>query len=330
MASFRDWLASEMQAGRGRVSRTAEALQRRRQGLGDGQTDPDRPSALPIALTLTAAIGLGGWFAYRSVARMLNPDDPEIALAAGRALFSKPHRVLAVTTHPDDLELFAGGTLRRFGLADGHVSIACLCTEEIDHDEYEVGGASNEDLLSVCDRIAMLRVNEVDLNGSDRLAAVMSEVWEETEPELVIAPDPDRPLRFAANRYASTIAEGLRRMSGSAANQPEILYYGTRNTNILADVTGVIDEKLDAILFHCSRTAASQLAYAAVVRLLGRATGSGAGLRYGESFRTRQESPLLEIAFAEARSRQRGATWRRSPFSSNGYGASGHGAAPAE
>lgn len=70
----------------------------------------------------------------------LAPREPALALALGEGLVSTPRRVLALTAHPDDLEFFAGGTLKRMALAGSEIHAAVLSDGEKRGNWTDLGG----------------------------------------------------------------------------------------------------------------------------------------------------------------------------------------------
>ena len=67
--------------------------------------------------------GLGIWLVWREIQNRLTPINPGLAARYGLHLTRAPQRVLAVTAHQDDLELFVGGTLRLLALAGSQITV---------------------------------------------------------------------------------------------------------------------------------------------------------------------------------------------------------------
>ncbi|HLN64112.1 MAG TPA: PIG-L family deacetylase, partial [Symbiobacteriaceae bacterium] len=78
---------------------------------------------------------------------LLRSHHPALALQAGEELLHRPRRVLAFTAHPDDLEFFAGGIIRRLALAGCNITAAVLTDGEKRGNKYDLAGVRRREQI---------------------------------------------------------------------------------------------------------------------------------------------------------------------------------------
>lgn len=191
--------------------------------------------------------------------RTVAPDSPRLALALGEALVQTPRRVLAFTCHPDDLEFFAGGTLRRMALAGSRITAVVLSDGEkrgnwanlADQRRSEQRHAAH--LQGYAD-VQFMGLPDFGLPEDPRLEHVVARAWDQLWPEVVFAFDPKELLPQMANRdhkaLGRTVMDLARARYYSGA---EVYFYGTRHPDTLVDITPVMPDKLQAVKTHQSQ-----------------------------------------------------------------------------
>lgn len=262
---------------------------------------------------MSAAALIAGWSAWRTVKRSLTPVDPKLALRYGSDMIRRPRRVLAVSAHQDDLELFAGGTLRLLALAGSHIT-ALIATggdqqysdvrtlDEIREQEERDAGA-----IIGYDAVRFLRYRDLELGHNPDLTESLRAVWEEIAPDLVLAFDPTVPYRSATHTDHLAVGRAVLNVSRSMGEHaPTVLFYASRDPNVLVDISQVILDKGEAIRAHRSQLYGWKRFYVPVTRTQARLAGRSVGVQYAEPWRCLSLPPLGEEAFLE--------TWpRRQP-----------------
>lgn len=220
--------------------------------------------------------------------RLLRPRDPELALMLGEELVSRPRRVLALTCHPDDLEFFAGGTLRRLALAGGEITAAVLTDGEKGGNRPALGAVRRMEQRRCAEILGYRRVEysgltDYGLPEDPRLEREVARYFREVQPEVVLAFDPLELVPGMTNRdhkaLGRAVADIARHYLGEGVR---VYFYGTRNADALVDISPVIEDKIRAVLGHQSQHIYLPRAlYDDLVRFYGRVSAAGM-CRYGE------------------------------------------------
>lgn len=237
-----------------------------------------------IRAGITAAFGLASLPGVRGlVAAGLRPRDPRLALAAGAELVARPRRVLALTCHPDDLEFFAGGTLRRLALAGSEITAGVLTDGEKGGNRPVLGAVRRAEMKRCAEVLGYRRVEfcglaDYGLPEDPRLEREVDRLWQDVRPEAVLAFDPMELVPGMANRdhkaLGRTVADLARRHLFDGV---EVYFYGTRHPNVLVDISPVIRDKARAVLTHQSQLIYLPHAlYDDLVRYYGQVSAGGA------------------------------------------------------
>lgn len=213
---------------------------------------------------------------------------PAIALQAGEALVSRPSRVLAFTAHADDLEFFAGGTIRRLVLAGSRVTAVVMSDGEKRGNDAALGEIRRSEQSKAAGLQGFAELHfcglpDFGLPEDPRLEPLVAQAWEQATPEVVLAFDPQELVPMFANRdhkaLGRTVMDVARRYARSGI---QVFFYGTHHTNVLVDVTSVIEDKESAVLAHHSQLPYLTLARSRdAVRYQARLYG-GKTCQYGE------------------------------------------------
>lgn len=232
--------------------------------------------------------GSSRW-AERLAARLMAPDHPGLALAQGELLVTTPRRVLALTAHPDDLEFFCGGTLRRMALAGSRITAVVFSDgEKRGNWEALAGERQAEQWLAAriqgYETVQFLGLPDFGLAEDPRLERALARAWDRAAPEVVFAFDPKELVPGMANRdhkaLGRTVLDVARsRVSGGA----QVYFYGTRSPDVLVDITAVMADKLRAVKAHRSQMVYLDEAETdGAVRLMGRIMAGRSGATYAE------------------------------------------------
>ncbi len=225
------------------------------------------------------------------LARAVAPDSPKLALALGEQLVRRPRRVLALTAHEDDLEFFAGGTLRRMAEAGSEIHAVVLSdgekrgnwTDLADKRKAEQERAAR---MQGYASVQFLGLPDFGLPEDPRLEHLVARAWDQIWPDVVFAFDPKEILPQTANRdhkaLGRTVMDLARARLQSGA---ELYFYGTRSPNLLVDITAAMAEKLKAVKAHQSQMVLfSEQETDGFFRLMAGIHAGSSGARYAEPF----------------------------------------------
>lgn len=226
----------------------------------------------------------------RLIACFLAPNYPALALAQGEILVSSPRRVLAFTAHPDDLEFFCGGTLRRMALAGSRITAVVLTDGEKRGNRDGLAAQRQAEQweaarLQGYESVTFLGLPDFGLPEDPRLERVLARAWDHAAPEVVFAFDPKELVPQMANRDHKALGRAVidlarSRFTGGA----QVYLYGTRSPDVLVDITPVIDDKLRAVKAHRSQMVYLDEAETdGAIRLMGRVMAGRSGATYAEA-----------------------------------------------
>ena len=224
-----------------------------------------------------------------------------------------PQRVLVVTPHPNDAEMWCGGTVAKWTRQGAEVCYL-LCTDggkDSDKPNITAKGLAairkQEQLKAasvqgVKDVVMLHRPNgELEDSGDFRKEIVRQIRW--VRPEVVLCPEPYRK-NLAWHRdhritgqvtldavfpYARDHLHFLELWQEEKLEPHKtgtVLFWGTEQPDTYIDITDTIDLKIAAVLAH--RSQASDYSEAKIVQLIrerAKAAGANQGYAYGESFR---------------------------------------------
>lgn len=255
---------------------------------------------------LLLSVVAGGPIIFRAIKRRLTPADPNLALRYGMHLTRKAQRTLAVTAHQDDLELFLAGTLRLLSLAGSQITVAVATgggeqyagepslAEIRDQEERDAG------TILGYDTVRFLPFGDLGLSHNPHFEEEIRTIWQDVRPEVVFAFDPTAPYRSATHPDHLTVGRvvlNIARSLGSAA--PDVVFYGSRDPNVLVDISNVIEDKTEAIRAHSSQLTGWKRFYNPVMHLQARIAGLAVSVRYAEPLRYLDLPTLEKAAYLE-------------------------------
>lgn len=222
------------------------------------------------------------------VSALLRSQHPEAAVASGEELLSRPWRTLALTAHPDDLEFFAGGTIRRMVQAGCHITAAVLSDGEKRGNQVNLGGLRREEQQAAARKQGIQEVHFFGLTDfgfpeDPRLEPTVAKIWEEVQPELVLAFDPKELFPGLANRDHKALGRTVLDMSRRFYGQARVYFYGSHHPNVLVDIGSVLADKEEAVLTHRSQMVyLTERGHREAVRWWAEVCAAGAPCRYAE------------------------------------------------
>lgn len=241
---------------------------------------------------------------WQRVVKPLTPASPQQALLRGYDLTRRTCRVLAIAAHQDDLELFVGGTLRLLALAgspitaliatDGHRQYAAQRTlsqvrEQEERDAATIVGYSD---------IRFLRNSDLELSQNPRFEDQLRRVWQDVQPDLVLASDPTAPFGLVAHPDHLAVGRATLNIARSLGQQaPQIVFYASRDPNLLVDISQVIEDKKAAIRCHKSQLKGLRMLYPVAADWFARWAGRAAHVPRAEPLRAMDLAPIRPEAF---------------------------------
>ena len=240
---------------------------------------------------MTSAL-LAGWTVWRTVRRRLTPVNPKLALRYGFSLTRKARRVLAVSAHQDDLELFTAGTLRLLSLAGSHITVLVASggdqqyTDVRSLDQIREQEERDAGTIIGYDEIRFLRFSDLELSHNPGFQDKLRAIWQNLQPDLVLTFDPTAPYRSAVHPDHLAVGRAVLSIARALGDDaPDVLFYGSRDPNVLVDISQVVEDKAAAIRAHRSQLYGWKRFYGLVTRMQARLAGRPAGVQYAEPLR---------------------------------------------
>ncbi|BAS27724.1 PIG-L deacetylase family protein [Limnochorda pilosa] len=248
----------------------------------------------------TTVAASGAYAVYRVVARPFRPANRRLALFLGKHLMEASGPCLAVTTRPVELERFAGGTLRRMVLAGIPVVVAVVTPNDELSERFD---AQDEEALEAAHRIGYHRLQLLKVPAPFQQQDVedrLEEVWNEVEPEVVVAFDPLDPLGWIQIPEERLCGEAALRLAErlDGERRVKLAFCGTSRPNALVEVTPILPDKIGAVVSHRTELSAPPLAINLGLRLTGRLPdlrGSFEALRILEPARRSRDQQAIAL-----------------------------------
>ncbi len=184
-------------------------------------------------------------------------------------------RVLVVCAHPDDEAVGCGGTLRLHALCGDRITAVFLTSGERGGHGIEQAGETRE--LEASDAAAVLGIDELEfwhepdgrLRARGELVSRVGELVARLEPAIVYAPHEadDHPDHRAAARIVKAALDGRSDVELRSFE----LWSPLQRIDHVEDITGTIEDKLQAIRAYRSQTAVMRFddAFAGLARYRG-------------------------------------------------------------
>jgi LmbE family N-acetylglucosaminyl deacetylase len=223
------------------------------------------------------------------LSRLMAPDSPALALTMGERLVNIPRRVLALTAHPDDLEFFAGGTLRRMALAGSQITAVVLSDGEKRGNWLNLAQQRQSEQETAAQMqgyhgVTFLGLPDFGLPEDPRLEHLVTRAWDQLAPEVVFAFDPKELVPRFANRDHKALGRTVMDVARARFHTGTQVYlYGTHHPTVLVEITSVLPDKLRAVKAHQSQMIYLDEAETdGMIKLMGRIAAGNATNRYAE------------------------------------------------
>ena len=216
-------------------------------------------------------------------------DAPAEALSRGQELLNTK-TVLAIVAHPDDLEWYIGGTLRR--LADNGANVQVI----VGTDGEKGPNRTKSPNLAATRREEQARAGQINgythiyslglpdrgLAADPRFLPEVERIYNEVRPDAVFVFDPTHPsLPYLHVDHQGSAREFLKFWDTLAPGKPPVYLFQTRRPDVAVDISSVIDIKARALAQHVSQNGGSGSGMVSFFAGAGKSVGVG----YAELFR---------------------------------------------
>lgn len=243
---------------------------------------------MAIAGALAAAGGLYTLYRLRQFA----PTRPKDAKEAAHIMLQGGQKVLAFSAHPDDLELFAGGVLRRLHQLGNHITVADCSDGELSRPRRQLGRRRRQEQQRAgsilgYDEIKFLGLPDRALKDKEELKTAVRKIIDQENPHLVLTFDHAHIHPWLFHRDHVAMGEAVVHALNEKDSDALVYLYASAKPNVVADIGPVISQKAWALSSHSSQFPAYRRKGAEVLtRQLARTTAWGTGYRYAEAFRS--------------------------------------------
>jgi LmbE family N-acetylglucosaminyl deacetylase len=242
---------------------------------------------------ILGSVAVTGSLAYRKLMGNFRTANPDIAIRHGRNITRGAKRVMAVTAHHDDLEFLAAGTLRLLSLAGSQITVIVATGGE----KQQNGRSNSEEIRNQEQRdagniigynqVRFLHLSDMGLGYNPLFQKLLEKEWDQIQPEIVFTMDPSYTLPFIMHPDHLAVGRVVLNLARSKkAAQTTVLFYGSRQPNVIVDIKDVIEDKIESVLAHKSQLKTWQCCYRVFIRAYDRIIGMQPSIPYGENFRS--------------------------------------------
>lgn len=213
---------------------------------------------LRLILLTGGLFGFGAWFFFRTAFTVSTPE----ALKRGEELF-RFKRVLVVAAHPDDVEWYMAGTLRRYAHLGAEVYVIIASNGEKGPNQVnspDLAKTRQEEQLKAARILGYKQVFFLGLpdrgvtNDRAKVQSKIDEVWRKMKPEIVFTWDPSLwrlPYLHPDHESLGGVVEEYWRTL--PAPRPALYFFHSRRPDTAVDITQVQEDKWKALQAHRSQ-----------------------------------------------------------------------------
>lgn len=244
--------------------------------------------AIAIAGGLAAAGGIYTLIRLRQFA----PTRPNDAKDAAHLMLQGGQKVVAFSAHPDDLELFAGGVLRRLHQMGNHITVVDCTDGELSRPSHRLGKQRRQEQnragsILGYDEVKFLNLPDRTLQDDERLKREIRKILDQENPHMIFTFDYVHIHPWLYHRDHVAIGEAVVHAVNEKDTDAIVYLYASAKPNVVVDIGPVIRQKVWALSSHRSQFPAfpGQGANILARRLAG-ITAWGTGFRSAEAFRS--------------------------------------------
>lgn len=222
-----------------------------------------------------------------AVFRVTLTVTPGAAIRAGGELLGRP-TVLVIVGHPDDLEWYVGGTLRRLSDAGADVQVVVATSGEKGPNRTQArdlpATREREQLAAAringYTRVRFLRLPDRGAANDPRFLPAVQAIYREVKPDALMAFDPALPsLPYLHVDHQGTARVVLAFWRTLSTGRPPVYLFQTRRPDVAVDISGVIDTKQSALAQHVTQNGGNGSG------MRGLFGGKAVGTQFAEYFR---------------------------------------------
>lgn len=244
--------------------------------------------ALAIAGGLAAAGGIYTLIRLRQFA----PTRPNDAKDAAHLMLQGGQKVVAFSAHPDDLELFAGGVLRRLHQMGNHITVVDCTDGELSRSSRLLGKQRRQEQKRAgsilgYDEVKFLNLPDRTLQDGERLKREIRKILDQENPHMIFTFDYAHIHPWLFHRDHVAIGEAVVHAVNEKDTDAIVYLYASAKPNVVIDIGPVLRQKVWALSSHRSQFPAFPGQGASILaRRLARITAWGTGFRSAEAFRS--------------------------------------------
>lgn len=218
--------------------------------------------------------------------------EPARARAESERIIADAKRVLVVAAHPDDVEWYAGATIARLVDAGAEITVVMATDGErgrgpkpglaVTRRDEQIEAARR---LSPAIEVIFVGLPDGGLARSGQLLeARVREIWQQVDPILVLAFDPEKPQLPYIHRDHMAAGSAALRLWRDLQSAAALWLFHTRRPDVFVDAgTQGMERKLDALSAHETQMAGHGGDW--ILRTQARRLGALLDVEYAEGFR---------------------------------------------
>lgn len=213
------------------------------------------------------------------------------AIYRGFNLLNFKGKVLAVTAHPDDLEIFMGGTLKILSERNLKIHVIDVTdgekgTNQKNLAEVRITEQINAGEILGIHQVHFLHLPDLQLSTINNLEYNLREAIVDIKPDIVFAFDPIYPFRAIIHPDHIAVGRAVTNIiKKDMNNKIPIVYYATRKVNIIIDITNSLESKILSVKAHGSQLRFGPRPYGYLMKKLARYNAKKTTGKYVELFR---------------------------------------------
>lgn len=212
------------------------------------------------------------------------------AVYNGFELMNQCGRILAVTAHPDDLEIFMGGTLKLLSRRKREIHVIDVTDGEKGVRRKNLAQTRISEQIQACkvlgvENVHFLHLPDLHLQQTKSLRPVLHDKIKAIKPEVVFAFDYLYPLRAIIHPDHIAAGRAVADIVHSDLQDTVLMLYGTRRPDTVIDISESLPNKIESIRMHRSQLRFGTAPYGILTSLLARYNSKQTVGRYVEIFR---------------------------------------------
>lgn len=217
--------------------------------------------------------------------------DENQAFYNGFKLLNLKRKILVITPHPDDAELFAGVLIKQIACINKNVYMLDVTNGEKGTNIKHLESIRQEEQVMAAAKLGVnkpcfLHLPDMHLDKVKNLDEKIESYIKQIEPDVIITFDSIYPWRLL--KHPDHIAVGnavtsiLKRRKDKAT---VIIYYATRKPNIIVDISSNLKEKVDILKIHKSQLRFGIYPYKYILKWYAALCASNSSSCYAEVYR---------------------------------------------